>query len=311
MAATAALAPQWGRSRAEWLGYGALLVLGGTLYVLSTFFPAEMPVWMPWEFSWPEFLVTGLSLGWFALGLKRLPKVERPPLWRNVAFVLGVVSIYAVLQTRIDYYALHMFFVHRAQHFVLHHVGAFLIGLGASGPVLWAGMPDFLKPVFRSRPVRATVDVIQHPAVAPVLFVGLIYLWLIPEFHTRVMLDARLYDLMNASMAIDGIFFWCLILDPRPKPPARIGSGMRALLVLAVEPFQMVLGAILSLSGIDYYPVYRICGRVLDITGISDQHYGGLIIWLPSTLTSFAGMISVLIAMRINEEKAENELRTV
>jgi putative membrane protein len=217
------------------------------------------------------------------------------------------VLIYAVLQTHIDYFAQHAFFMHRAQHFVLHHVGAFLIALGASGPVIWAGMPQFLKPLFLSAPVRRTVDFIQHPAVAPVLFVGLIYFWLIPSFHTRVMLDARLYDLMNESMAVDGIFFWCLILDPRPKPPARIGSGLRALLVIAVEPLQMVLGAVLSLSSTDYYPVYRICGRLWDIPGLSDQHYGGLIIWLPSTLTSFAGMICVLVAMRLNEERAERE----
>ncbi|HWU26265.1 MAG TPA: cytochrome c oxidase assembly protein, partial [Rhizomicrobium sp.] len=222
-------------------------------------------------------------------------------------FVLGVVSIYAVLQTRIDYFALHMFFVHRAQHFVLHHIGAFLIALGASGPVLWAGMPASFRPILASAPVKRSVDFIQHPAVAPVLFVGLIYLWLIPAIHTRVMLDEGLYNLMNESMAVDGIFFWCLILDHRPRPPARIGSGLRALLVIAVEPLQMVLGAVLSLSSTDFYPVYRICGRIWDLSALTDMHYGGLIIWLPSTLTSFAGMIVVLMHMRLNEEAAEKE----
>jgi putative membrane protein len=260
---------------------------------------------MPWEFVWPEYLAAALALYWFVRGLGRTDADERPAFWRQVSFVLGVILLYAVLQTRIDYYALHMFFVHRAQHFVLHHVGAFLVALGASGPVLWAGMPSFLRPVIASSPVKRTVDFIQHPAVAPVLFVGLIYLWLVPAIHTRVMLDARLYDIMNESMAVDGIFFWCLILDNRPKPPARIGSGLRALLVIAVEPFQMILGAILSLSSTDFYPVYRICGRVLDISALSDMHYGGLIIWLPSTLTSFAGMIAVLVTLRINDEAAE------
>ena len=307
MAATDAIAQKFGTGRAAWSGYAALLLVGAILYVLSTFFPAEMPFWMPWEFSWPEYLATVLSLAWFARGLARLPRAARPAIWRNVAFVLGVISLYVVLQTHIDYYAQHMFFIHRAQHFVLHHAGAFLIGLSAAGPAIWSGMPEFLKPILGSRPVRATVDFIQHPAVAPVLFVGMIYLWLIPGIHTRVMLDVRLYDLMNWTMAVDGIFFWCLILDPRPRPPARIGSGLRALLVLAVEPFQMILGAILSLSMIDYYPVYKICGRIWDIAAISDQHYGGLIIWLPSTLTSFAGLICVLVAMRLNEEKAERE----
>ena len=304
--AEAAFSPSDSRGDVSgWIGHGLIVGLGCALYIVCRYVPAELPPWMPWEFVWWEYLATALGLYWFFRGLARLPRDEWPALWRIVSYVLGVVSVYVVLQTRIDYYALHMFFVHRAQHYVLHHSGAFMIALGAAGPALWAGMPRFLHPILKSRPVTATVDFLQHPAVAPVLFVGLIYLWLIPALHTRVMLDVRLYNLMNASMAINGIFFWCLILDPRPRPPARIGSGMRALLVIAVEPFQMILGAILSLSSIDFYPVYRICGRVLAISAISDMHYGGLIIWLPSTLTSFAGMIVVLVSMRLNDEAAE------
>ena len=69
--------------------------------------------------------------------------------------MLGVLSFYIVLQTRIDYYAQHLFFAHRWAHFVLHHAGAFLIALGMSGPVLYAGMPDFLKPLVTARPVQA------------------------------------------------------------------------------------------------------------------------------------------------------------
>jgi len=292
--------------RQGWLAYIGLLVAGATFWIACRYYPADLPFWMPWEFSWPIFLVTGLALGWFVLGFVRLPVSLRPPLWRRLSFMAGVLATYAVLQTHIDYYAQHMFFVHRAQHFILHHVGAFLIALGTPAEAIWAGMPQFLKPVFASKPVRGTVDFIQHPLVAPVLFVGLIYLWLIPDIHTRVMLDVNLYNVMNASMAIDGIFFWSLILDPRPRPPARLGFGLRALLVIAVEPFQMVLGAVLSLSARDYYPVYRICGRFWDIPALSDQHYGGLIIWLPSTLTSLAGMICVLVALRLHEERLEH-----
>ena len=287
----------------EWLAYCVLLAIGAAMSIACRFFPADLPFWMPWEFSWAVFLVTALALSWFVLGLHRQSLSERPGALRQISFVTGVLFTYGVLQTHIDYYAQHMFFVHRAQHFVLHHVGAFLIALAMPGQAIRAGMPDFLRPIVDSKPVRRVVDVIQHPAVAPVLFVGLIYLWLIPEFHTRVMLDSRLYNLMNASMAIDGIFFWSLILDHRARPPARLGFGMRALLVIAVEPLQMVLGAVLSLSSTDYYPVYRICGRVWDIAALSDQHYGGLIIWLPSTMTSLAGMICVLVFLRINEEK--------
>jgi len=40
-------------------------------------------------------------------------------------FHCGRAELLIVLQTRIDYYAQHMFFVHRAAHFVLHLQGAF------------------------------------------------------------------------------------------------------------------------------------------------------------------------------------------
>jgi len=287
--------------------YAAMLLVGAALYAICRFYPAELPVWLPWEFSWLEYLATLLTLTWFARGLKSLPAERHPAMWRLICFVAGVASFYIVLQTRIDYYAQHMFFVHRWAHFVLHHAGAFLIAIGMSGPVLWAGMPKFLKPVAKSRPVQAALNFLQHPVMAPFLFVGLLYFWLIPAIHTRVMLDANLYELMNWTMALNGVMFWSLILDSRAKPPARLSHLMRALLILVIELPQMVLGAILSLSMHDFYPVYRICGRVLDMTALNDQHYGGLIIWLPGTLTSFAAMIVVLVTMRLNEEKQERE----
>jgi putative membrane protein len=289
----------------HWWVYAALVLAGGAISFLCARYPAELPFWMPWEFSWPVFLTTSLMVLWFFRGLAVLPRAERPPVWRTASLLLGVLSFYVVLQTRFDYLAQHMFFVHRLAHFVLHHSGAFLIALGTSGPVLRVGMPAPLRAVIDSRTVRGTVDVIQHPIVAPLLFVGLLYFWLIPQIHTRVMLDRNLYDVMNWTMAIDGIFFWLLILDPRPKPPARLSFLVRFLLIIAIEIPQMFLGAILSLSSSDYYPVYRICGRIINMTALNDQHYGGLIIWLPGTLMSFAAAIAVLMALRIHEEESE------
>jgi putative membrane protein len=293
-------------SRKDGALYAGVLAAGAVLDAVCRFFPAQLPFWLPWEFSWPVYLATVLSLIWFGQGWRELAKAERPAPWRAACFLLGVVSFYAVLQTHIDYLAQHMFFVHRAAHFVLHHAGAFLIALGAAGPVLRAGMPEFLAALLQTSPVRRTMNVLQHPAVAPILFVGLLYVWLLPAIHDRVMLDANLYDVMNWTMAINGVMFWSLVLDPRPKPPARLSHLMRAAMILIIELPQMALGAILSLSTTDYYPVYTICGRIYAMTALNDQHYGGLIIWLPGTLTSFAAMIAVLWTMRINEEKAEH-----
>ena len=290
----------------SWAWYGVLLLVGAGLSATGHLFPASLPVFLPWEFHWVEFLAIGLILAWFWHGLQLLPGNQRPAPWRRACFVAGILSFYIVLQTHIDYYApASVLRASLGPISSLHHAGAFLIALGMSGPALYAGMPDFLKPLVTARPVKAVRDVLQHPAIAPMLFVGLLYFWLIPAIHTRVMLDENLYMVMNWTMAINGVMFWSLVLDSRPKPPARLSHLMRALMILLIELPQMVLGAILSLSMTDFYPVYNICGRVLDMTPLNDQHYGGLIIWLPGTLTSFAAMIVVLVTMRLNEEKAE------
>jgi len=285
--------------------YGAMLALGIVLDLLCRFFPADLPFWMPWEFSWPEYLACVLTLFWFWRGLSMLPAGQRPAKWRRALFVAGIASFWIVLQTHIDYYAQHMFFVHRWAHFVLHHAGAFAIAFGMGGQAVFAGMPQPLQTWVRSPAVQRPLAVLQHPVVAPVLFVGLLYFWLIPSIHTVVMLNRPLYEVMNWSMALNGVMFWSLILDARARPPARLSFLMRLLLIIVIELPQMVLGAILSLTERDLYPVYDICGRVLEMTALNDVHYGGLIIWLPGTLTSFAAFITVLVTMRLSEEAAE------
>src|SRR3974390_2475839 len=70
--------------RSEAFGYGLILLVGVAEFVACGYLPADLPFWMPWEFSWPEYLVTAFSLYWFALGLKRLNAADHPPLWRKL-----------------------------------------------------------------------------------------------------------------------------------------------------------------------------------------------------------------------------------
>jgi putative membrane protein len=300
-----------GLAASGWLAFAGILGLGAVLYVLCGWFPAGLPFWMPWEFSWKIYLAVTLGLGWYLRGCRRLARTEQPAIWRRISYVLGVVLMYAVVQTHYDYLSEHMFFFHRFQHLVLHHLGPFLVALAWPGAALQAGMPEFLRPVTSSPPVRWMVDVVQHPVVAPCLFVGLIYFWLIPSVHTFVMLNDHLYYFMNWTMAVDGLFFWFLILDPNPRPPARVGFGVRAILTMAVVPPQIAVGAVLALSSHDFYPVYEICGRILPISPLSDQHYGGLILWIPSSMMSVVGLLLVLNNLRKSDERRENALATL
>lgn len=259
-----------------------------------------MTVWQwlePWEVSPTTVIVFASVAVLYFLGVSTR-QVSR---LRKAGFWLGFTLLYAALHTRLDYYSEHEFFVHRLQHLVLHHLGPFLIALSHPGPVLRAGVPlDWrvraIRPLEQSIVVRSLFALLLNPVVAPLLFVGLIYFWLWPPVHFDAMLDVRLYRIMNWSMAIDGLIFWWLVFDRRPRPPARLAPGYRVFLPLLVMIPQIVLGAYVTFTHGDLYPVYALCGRALSgISAPTDQSLGGLITWIPSSMMS---VIAALIAMR-------------
>ncbi|MFZ3238777.1 MAG: cytochrome c oxidase assembly protein [Stellaceae bacterium] len=283
--------------------YAAILASGALVWWLSHSRPALMPPWMPWDFSPVVYLATALTLLWFFRGLSLMPATERPAPWRCIAFVLGVVAIYAVLQTRFEYWSQHMFFLNRVQHVVMHHLGPFLVALGAAGGAIRRGMPHPFRQIADSAPIAAALRVVQQPLLAALLFVGLFYFWLIPAVHFRAMIDARLYALMNWSMVLDGMLFWWLVLDVRPSPPARVSYGVRAALALGVMFPQIALGAAVTFSRTDLYPYYDLCGRLFpSMSALNDQHVGGIVIWIPPAMMSVVAVLLVINALRLHEE---------
>ena len=271
---------------------------------LSAAHPVWLPVWAPWDFSWSEFLAAVLAVGWYLRGVALSPPDERPGIWRQAAFLIGIAGFYAVLLTHFEYVAQHMFFLNRLQHAVMHHFAPFLVALSWPGAMLLRGMPAPLARLFRHPAIGRIMDVIQQPAIAAVLFVGLIYLWLIPPVHFVAMLNPFLYDVMNWSMVIDGILFWCLVLDPRPSPPARISIGARLLVTILVMFPQIAMGARLTFATRSLYSYYDLCGRLLPgINALADQHIGGVIVWIPSAMMSSVAFLLILNHLRMHEDQ--------
>ena len=288
-----------------------VLAAGGVVALASALFPTRLPVWAPYEFSWLEFLATALALGWYVRGARSMPLAERPKLWRGGAFFLGVGLIYAVLQTHFDYMAQHMFFLNRLQHLVMHHLGPFLIALAWPGAALARGMPAGLRRQFARPGLHRAVHIAQQPAIAGALFVGIIDIWLIPTVYFRAMIDHRLYAVMNWSMVVDGIFFWCFVLDPRTSPPARSGFGVRLLTTVLVMFPQIMLGSYLTFTTHDLYKFYDLCGRLYpSLSALDDQHLGGLFVWIPASMMSSAAFLLTLNHLRLTEDARRPEEMT-
>ncbi|TBR38802.1 MULTISPECIES: cytochrome c oxidase assembly protein [Dyella] len=258
---------------------------------------ASLLKWIvPWEFSW-VFLLTFVSFAvLYARGCKRA-KVSHG---RRLSFWVGMAIVYLSLHTYFDYYAEHEFFMHRIQQVLLHHLAPLLIIASYPGQAVRAGLPlrwriRFLRPFFRSWPWRIVSGVLLNPAIATILFVGFIIIWLIPSMQTLAMLDWRIYRFMNWSMMISGLTYWWLVLDHRPRPPGRMTPGVRVLSPAITMSPQILAGAIVTFSKSDLYPIFEICGRAFTFNVLTGQLVGGVIMWVPAAIIESIGG---LLAMR-------------
>lgn len=250
---------------------------------------------VPWEFSPALVLMFVVGIVLFIRGTR----VHRVSAARQWLFWLGIVVLYLSLHTRIDYYAERLFFAHRLQHLVLHHLGPLLIMGAYPGQVMRAGLPMPLRlwlKNFRLTPFgRLTQAVLTNKILVPFMFVFLVVVWLIPSVQFYSMLDWRLYRLMNWSVVISGFLYWNLILDRRPSPPAVLSPGARILSPVITMVPQMVVGAVITFTEYDLYPIFDLCGRAIPgMSAVTDQAIGGLTMWI---LAGFVEVFGLLFAL--------------
>ncbi|MGA7538686.1 MAG: cytochrome c oxidase assembly protein, partial [Steroidobacteraceae bacterium] len=277
------------RNLGPWAGW--VLAALGTVWaqpaLADQIEPLKGSPWTMWDHS--PLIIGGclLVLTVYLRGyMRRRSKGERVNPWRAVSYVSGVLMTYAVLQSPVDALSDHIFWVHRVQHVALHHWIPMLLALAAPIPELVRGLPRWarlhlLRPILRNRGVRLSWSFIQHPVVAPILFVGVIYFWLTPSNFQYATIDANVHDVMHLSMLLDGIPFWWLMLSPIP---GRLSYGKRLVILWAIMLPQILAGAYITLTPRVLYPLYALLDHGWVSSYMRDQCLGGLIVWIPGSM---------------------------
>jgi putative membrane protein len=258
---------------------------------------------VPWEPSFGLVAVFVITAALYARGSRHV----RISIARRIAFWVGLTLFYIALHTRLDYYAEHEFFVHRLQHLVLHHLAPLILMSSYPGSVLRAGLPLRWRSALRRwqycRPARVLAAVVLNPTFISAAFVISVVFWLIPSVQFVAMLDWRIYTFMNWSVAVSGLLYWWMLLDHRPHPPSRTRPGLRVLSPVITMTPQILVGAIITFSTHDLYPVFSLCGRAFtSVPATLDQGLGGLIMWVPAGVLEVIGaMMALRHLMRLSE----------
>src|SRR5271170_3900496 len=113
-------------------------------------------------------LVAGIYvIGWFRAHKTRQAEL---PAWRLAAFLSGIAFVFVAISSPLDTFSESLLFMHMAQHFVLMSIAPPLLVLGSPVVPLLRGSPrltiHMLKPLFRSRAVRALLHLFQQNSFA-------------------------------------------------------------------------------------------------------------------------------------------------
>jgi cytochrome c oxidase assembly factor CtaG len=239
-------------------------------------------------------LVAGVM---YTVRARSLAAHGRPvPAWRRWCFGAGVAVIVVTLVSPLGGLDGELFAAHMAEHLLIADIGALLLVLGLTGPLL--------APLLRTTGL-GWLRHLAHPVPAFGLWaVDLMFWHLVGPQEAAVRHDG-IHALQHMLFVGLGINMWMALLGPLPKP-AWFGNLGRLGYIIAVRLTTTVLANIFVWTDRPYFGVYRSGERAHDISPQSDQVIaGGLMMVEGSILTICLFGWLFLRSAREGEERQE------
>jgi putative membrane protein len=213
----------------------------------------------------------------YAVRARSLALGGRPvPGWRQVSFASGMLLILIALVSPLAALDYELVWVHMAQHLLLADLGALLIVLGLTGPLL--------QPLLATRGLR-WLRVLSQPAVALPLWLADLYLWHVPGLYQAAISSEAVHAVEHACFVGFGIAMWMALLGPLPKPDW-FGNGARLIYVIVVRFGGAALANVLLWAGSPLYPDYAAGEAAHGITPLADQGAAGVVMMVEQGLVT-------------------------
>jgi putative membrane protein len=163
-----------------------------------------------------------------------------------------------------------------AEHLLIADIGALLLVLGMTGPLL--------APVLRI-PYLGWLRGLTHPLVALPLWAADFYVWHLPALYQAAIRHSWVHALEHAMFVGFGVAMWMALFGPLPRPQW-FGNFAKLSYILAVRLLGAVLANVLVWDGHALYPRYAAGERIWHIKPITDQITGGAIMMVEGSIVT-------------------------
>jgi putative membrane protein len=227
-----------------------------------------------------------------------LSREGRPvPAWRTICFGAGLALAATAFLSPLAHLSDELLLGHMAQHLLIADIGALLIVLGLTGPLL--------QPLLASRWL-GWLRRLAHPAVALPLWAIDLYVWHIPALYQGALAHDSLHALQHASFIGFGVLMWMPLVGPLPQPswfriPAKIGY------LVGVRFVGTVLGNVFMWSNSVFYPDYAPGEADWNLDPLTDQSIAGVIMTVVGGLVTL-GVLAWLILLWAQQDTERQRL---
>jgi len=244
--------------------------------------PAGPPPLGPDGFDWTAWhadptVVAGVAAlgGLYVAALRRGRAQGRPvkgiqvvSFFAGLAVLLG--SLTGPLHDLSDYY---LFSAHMVQHLLL---------VFAMPPILLYSTPgSMLSPLLRHPRVLRLGRRLTRPSGAFASFNLVLVAWHLPPLYNLAMEHHGVHIVQHLMIMVVSVILWWPVVSPSPELP-RAPYPVQMLYLFVVGLPMVVVSIFITMAGTVLYPYYAAAPRVWDaLTPHTDQHLGGLIMWIP------------------------------
>jgi len=200
------------------------------------------------------------------------------PAARQWAFYSGIAVMVAVLVSPLAVLSDELFWAHMVEHLVMADVGALLLVLGLTAPVI--------APILRI-PLFDRLRILAHPVVALPLWALDLYAWHLPVLHEAALRHDGIHAVQHLCFIFFGANMWMCLFGPLPMP-TWFGTGAKAVYIVLVRLAGALLANVLLFGGGSFYDVYAHGEAAHGIAPADDQVAAGAIMMVEESLLTIA-----------------------
>jgi putative membrane protein len=215
----------------------------------------------------PLQIAPALAFGvMYLVRARRLAAAGKPvPSWRRACFYCGLALIVLTLISPLGGLADELFAAHMAEHLLIADIGALLLVLGLTGPLL--------APLLRTTAL-GWLRHLAHPVPAFALWAADLFFWHLVGPHEAAVRNDAVHALQHMLFVGLGINMWMALLGPLPKP-AWFGNFAKLIYIVVVRLTSTVLANVFVWSNDVFFDVYAAGERAHGVSPHTDQVIAG------------------------------------